>query len=65
MSVACNTKDKMKRAALDKVEELLSSPIIDAKIQININRGEVPTIRYDITEVIMPEEGGKDEMPEV
>lgn len=44
--------EELKKSVISKVEELLDKPLMDAKIQIDYHRDEVPTIRYDITEVI-------------
>lgn len=49
-------KDDLKEKYMSKLSELLDKPLMDAKIQINYHRDEVPTIRYDITEWIIPEQ---------
>lgn len=49
-------KDDLKEKFMSKLSELLDKPLMDAKIQINYHRDEVPTIRYDITEWIIPEQ---------
>lgn len=46
--------NELKQICLEKVSELLDKPITDAKIQIDYHYNEVPTIRYDITERILP-----------
>jgi hypothetical protein len=50
--------NELKQIYLEKVSELLDKPITDAKIQIDYHYDEVPTIRYDITERIMPKVDG-------
>ena len=50
----------IKKAFIDKVSEILDKPLKDARIQLDYHYDEVPTIRYDITEYIVPEQkGGK------
>lgn len=49
-------KDDLKEKFMGKLSELLDKPLMDAKIQINYHRDEVPAIRYDITEWIIPEQ---------
>jgi hypothetical protein len=46
--------EELKKAVINKVEELLDKPLMEAKIQVNYKRDEIPTIRYDITEVLLP-----------
>lgn len=45
-----------------RVGELLDRPFISAKIQMNINENQVPTIRYDITELVAPSPTIKDDV---
>ena len=45
-----------------RIGELLDRPFIDAKIQIDIHTDEVPTIRYDITELVVPESAIRDDV---
>lgn len=49
-------KDDLKEKFMSKISELFDKPLMDAKIQIDYHRDEVPTIRYDITELIIPEQ---------
>lgn len=53
-------KDELRKAYIDRVNELLNLPIRDAKIQIDFHYDEPPTIRYDITEIIIPKEESED-----
>ena len=50
---------KPRMATIEEIEkrvgELLDRPFISAKIQMDINENQVPTIRYDITELVSPE----------
>ena len=56
-------KTEIKKAFIDKVSEILDKPLKDARIQLDYHYDEVPTIRYDITEYIVPyQKGGKDEV---
>lgn len=48
--------DDLKEKFMSKISELLDKPLMDAKIQMDYHLDEVPTIRYDITEVIIPEQ---------
>lgn len=48
-----------------RIGELLDRPFIDAKIQIDIHTNEVPTIRYDITELVITEPTIKDDVKAV
>lgn len=48
--------NSLKEAYLEKISELLDKPLRHAKIQIDYNYDEVPTIRYDITEYITPKQ---------
>lgn len=46
-------KKELNELIINKVAELLNNEMAtDVKIQVNVNRAEVPTIRYDITEHI-------------
>ena len=47
-------KTEIKKAFIDKVSEILDKPLKDARIQLDYHYDEVPTIRYDITEYIVP-----------
>lgn len=47
-------KAELKKAYIDRVNELLGTPAMEAKIQISYRCDEVPTIRYDIVERIIP-----------
>ena len=49
-------KEELKRAFINRIEEILDKPLRDAKIQIDYHYGEVPMLRYDVTEVILQEE---------
>ena len=54
---------EIKKAFIDKVSEILDKPLKDARIQLDYPYDEVPTIRYDVTEYIVPyQKGGKDEV---
>ena len=54
-------KTEIKKAFIDKVSEILDKPLRDARIQLDYHYDEVPTIRYDITEYIVPyQKGGKE-----
>ena len=54
-------KTEIKKAFIDKVSEILDKPLKDARIQLDYHYDEVPTIRYDITEYIVPyQKGGKE-----
>lgn len=54
-------KAYIKKAFIDKVSEILDKPLKDARIQLDYHYDEVPTIRYDITEYIVPDQkGGKE-----
>lgn len=46
--------EELKKTIINKVEELLDKSLRDAKIQIDYHCDEVPTIRYDITECVLP-----------
>lgn len=48
--------NELKEAYIEKISELLEKPIKHAKIQIDYNFDEAPTIRYDITEIIYPKQ---------
>jgi hypothetical protein len=53
-------KTEIKKAFIDKVSEILDKPLKDARIQLDYHYDEVPTIRYDVTEYIIPDQkGGK------
>ena len=52
---------EIKKAFIDKVSEILDKPIKDARIQLDYHYDEVPTIRYDITEYIIPYQKGDKE----
>jgi len=49
---------EIKKAFIDKVSEIFDKPLKDARIQLDYHYDEVPTIRYDITEYIVPEQKG-------
>lgn len=51
--------EELKKAYINKVEELLDKPLRDAKIQIDYHKDECPTIRYDITEIILDDNIGE------
>lgn len=51
--------EELKKAIINKVAELLDKPLMDAKIQIDYHRDEIPTIRYDITEYILEDNIGE------
>lgn len=52
---------EIKWAFIDKVSEIFDKPLKDARIQLDYHYDEVPTIRYDITEYIVPyQKGGKE-----
>ena len=54
-------KTDIKKAFINKVSEILDKPLKDARIQLDYHYDEVPTIRYDITEYIVPDQkGGKE-----
>lgn len=54
-------KTEIKKAFIDKVSEILDRPLKDARIQLDYHYDEVPTIRYDVTEYIVPyQKGGKE-----
>ena len=54
-------KTEIKKAFIDKVSEILDKPLKDARIQLDYHYDEVPTIRYDVTEYIIPDQkGGKE-----
>ena len=48
--------EEIKQAYKDRIDELFSRPFTHAKIQIDWTFDEVPQIRYDITEYIVPKE---------
>lgn len=48
--------EEIKQAYKDRIDELFSRPFTHAKIQIDWTFDEVPQIRYDITEYIIPKE---------
>ena len=53
-------KTEIKKAFIDTVSESLDKPLKDARIQLDYHYDEVPTIRYDVTEYIIPyQKGGK------
>ena len=54
-------KTDIKKAFIDKVTEILDKPLKDARIQLDYHYDEVPTIRYDITEYIIPYQKGDKE----
>lgn len=45
---------ELKQLYTDKIKEILDRPLCDAKIQIDYHKDEVPTIRYDVTEFVLP-----------
>jgi hypothetical protein len=47
-------KTEIKKAFIGKVSEILDKPLKDARIQLDYHYDEVPTIRYDVTEYIIP-----------
>lgn len=47
-------EEKLKKAFIEKVSEILDKPLSDAKIQIEYHRHQVPLVRYDVTEYILP-----------
>lgn len=49
------TKNEFRELCKEKVGRLIDRPLRDAKIQIDYHFDEQPTIRYDITEYIIPE----------
>ena len=52
---------EIKKAFIGKVSEILDKPLKDARIQLDYHYDEVPTIRYDVTEYIIPDQkGGKE-----
>jgi frataxin-like iron-binding protein CyaY len=54
-------KEEIKKAFIDKVSEILDKPLKDARIQLDYHYDEVSTIRYDVTEYIIPyQKGGKE-----
>lgn len=54
-------KTGIKKAFIDKVSEILDKPLKDARIQLDYHYDEVPMIRYDVTEYIIPyQKGGKE-----
>ena len=53
-------KTEIKKAFINKVSEIFDKPLGDAKIQLDYHRDEVPTIRYDITEYIVPQAESED-----
>ena len=54
-------KTEIKKAFIDKVSEILDKPLKDARIQLDYHYDELPTIRYDVTEYIIPDQkGGKE-----
>lgn len=54
-------RTEIKKAFIDKVSDILDKPLKDARIQLDYHYDEVPTIRYDITEYIVPyQKGGKE-----
>ena len=48
-------KTEIKKAFINRVSEIFDKPLRDAKIQLDYHWDEVPTIRYDITEYIVPQ----------
>ena len=50
------TQNEFRELCKEKVARLIDRPLRDAKIQIDYHFDERPTIRYDITEYIIPEE---------
>lgn len=54
-------KTEIKKAFIDKVSEIFDKPLKNARIQLDYHYDEVPTIRYDVTEYIIPyQKGGKE-----
>ena len=53
-----NERKRIKNYFIDKVSEILDKPLKDARIQLDYHYNEVPTIRYDITEYIAPDQEG-------
>jgi hypothetical protein len=54
-------KTEIEKAFIDKVSEIFDKPLKDARIQLDYHYDEVPTIRYDVTEYIIPDQkGGKE-----
>ena len=53
-------KTEIKKAFINKVSEIFDKPLKDAKIQLDYHWGEVPTIRYDITEYIVSQAESED-----
>lgn len=53
--VITTEKTEIKKAFINKVSEIFDKPLRDAKIQLDYHWDEVPTIRYDITEYIVPQ----------
>lgn len=49
-------KAEIKRAFIGRILEIFDRPLKDARIQLDYHYDEVPTIRYDITEYIIPEQ---------
>lgn len=54
-------KTEIKKAFIDKVSEIFDKPLKDARIQLDYHYDEVPTIRYDVTEYIIPYQKGDKE----
>lgn len=54
-------KADVKKAFIDKVSEIFDKPLKDARIQLDYHYDEIPTIRYDITEYILPDWKGDKE----
>ncbi len=52
--------DDLKKAIIDKVTEIIDKPLRDAKVQIDYHYDEVPLLRYDVTEYILPNRCGKE-----
>lgn len=46
--------DDLKKTIIDKVTEIIDKPLRDAKVQIDYHYDEVPLLRYDVTEYILP-----------
>lgn len=57
---------KPRRSTIEAIEkrvgELLDRPFISAKIQMDIDENQIPTIRYDITELVVPESAIRDDV---
>ena len=53
-------KTEIKKAFINRVSEIFDKPLMDAKIQLDYHCDEVPTIRYDITEYIVPQAESED-----